>query len=127
VVGWSTGRLVLQFDADASTVLVVVSEVAAVANSAVEVVCYYIDLVVSLAAVVSVVVLRVVADNMVPGFDFVVAHYRVGVDILAAFVVHILVAFGVESVAVVDDDIAMELIDEYQVQLRLRLVFASFS
>ena len=104
-----------------------VSEVAVVANSAVEVVCYYIDLVVSLAAVVSVVVLRVVADNMVPGFDFVVAHYRVGVDILAAFVVDSLVALGVEALAVVDDEIAIELIDEYQVQLRLRLVLASFS
>ena len=70
-------------------------------------------------------VLPVVVDNMVPGFDFVVAHYRVGVDILAALVVDILVALGVDAVAVVDVEIAIELADADQVQLRL--VYASFS
>jgi len=122
VAGRSTGRLVLQFDADVSPVLAVVSEVAVVANSAVAFVCDQIDSTVSLAAVV---VLPVVVDNMVPGFDFVVAHYRVGVDILAALVVDILVALGVDAVAVVDVEIAIELADADQVQLRL--VYASFS
>ena len=100
-----------------------VSEVAVVANSAVAFVCDHIDSTVSLAAVV---VLPVVVDNMVPGFDFVVAHYRVGVDILAALVVDTLVALGVvAAVAVVDVEIAIVLTDAAQVQSRL--VYASFS